>query len=265
MFLTNDTTKHHMSQLQSLVAYRGLIAKADCAESVKASMLAKVNAEEERLKSICFEKKLADGRIHVRHPNFCAITTEFVDIDPTRLFGSFIKSEKVVRLKVFRMEAFVDEDGVAEYFKYGDPLAVADFTAYQFQSMVFGSSMGATTPCTLRHLYCVDVDAFQPDALSSLARSFSEDVAEDTERRISSTRKTLSQAEEGLSKPKKMSEKSKSESIRTINNSVANLKANSLFVSRQLAELAAKVTEQKRCEIELFFVPRNKKQIGEKR
>ena len=256
MFLNKSHTKNHDERLESLNGYRLLIDKCEASDEMKAAMHAKVDAKEKALRDSCFERQLADGRIHIRHPNFGIVTTEIVEIEPQRLCGSYITSNQVIRLKVFGADAFVDADGVADY-QPTEELAVVDFTANQFSNMVAGRSMGETTPCTFRSLKGYEIKDLVSDILPLIPPSFLEGVREDL---IKHRGDVLALADEVRNESGKMSDKRKKERSGNIENRLSNLASNSGFASRQLAEIAGKVTEQKRSELELFsFAPKSLK------
>lgn len=167
-YITPRNLVYINDRLASLNQYREVAMASSGDESIRASILAKIQKEEDDIRASYFEKVEPNGSTRVRHPSIAVIEVRH-DIlkEPRRLFANKINSLVTYTLTVSQADAVIDLDGVIRYEPYAE---VGRFTVSEqsFNSLL-ASTGGQTQPMNIESLQGWKIEPSIPDFFNAEA------------------------------------------------------------------------------------------------
>jgi hypothetical protein len=247
-YITPNNLVHINDRLASLELYREVAMTSSGDEAIRASILAKIQKEEDAIRASYFEKVEPNGSTRVRHPSIAVIEVSH-DIlsEPRRLFGNKINSLVTYTLTVSQADALIDLDGVIRYEPYA-PVGRFTLSEQSFNSLL-ASSGGQVQPMNIEALQGWRIEPTISDLYEMGTSHIGANIQREIEKRNSAFLELLSQLLERQAIGGKLP-LSVVKQLSGILGLPAMLSSNMAHHVKAIAEYAQEVTTAQRLEIE---------------
>jgi hypothetical protein len=250
-YITPKNLVHINDRLASLDLYREVAMASSGDEAIRASILAKIQKEEDAIRASYFEKVEPNGSTRVRHPSIAVIEVcHDILSEPRRLFGNKINSLVTYTLTVSKADALIDIDGVIRYEPYEE---VGRFTlSEQSFNSLLASTGGQSQPMNIESLQGWQIEPAIPDVFQASARTLGDQIDREIEARNGTLLRLIAYLQERQAKGGKLPGSEIEKLSRTLD-------FPSTFVSNlchsvgSIAEYAEKVASAQRLEIEALI------------
>ncbi|WP_274644334.1 hypothetical protein [Pseudomonas serbica] len=250
-YITPKNLVHINDRLASLELYREVAMASSGDESIRASILAKIQMEEDAIRASYFERVEPNGSTRVRHPTIAVIEVRHdILTEPRRLFANKINSLVTYTLAVSQADAVIDLDGVIRYEPYAE---VGRFTVSEqsFNSLL-ASTGGQSQPMNIESLQGWLIEAAIPDFFEASARTLGDQVDREIEARNRTLVGLIESLQERQTKGGKLPA-SEIEKLSRILDFPSTFVSNLCHSVGAIAEYAETVTSAQRLEIEALI------------
>lgn len=245
-FLTPETTAQMKRSLNMLSGYIDVAASLPNAEMSKA-IITKLEDRKENIKSQYAEIENEDGSTLVKHPAIGFITIEEkLCEEPVRLFASKVKSLSTSRVRVFRCDALVSQQGNVDYVNRVLLLDV-EMSQMEFANLLANPGRGVYA-ATIRQNAETEIE-FKGD-LNTLRSKMMYDAAQEMTDGLSQwVDELVNAADKAKEKGGVMSKSARMEASKTAHVLGEWTESNPAYYAQRLAEFTDKTTTDIKLEV----------------
>lgn len=183
-----------------------------------------------------------------KHESYGMVGISHVTCGGVSLFGSSIKHDRVIRLRIKR--ACVERDLHKEWYHGDESIIEIDLSAAQFAEFITTPNVGDGIPCTIRR---VEGENMEEPPYRGQNEIFNQELQKGFEAAMSDADGLINDAREMLDSKGPMKVAEKKALLSKLNKLVQHIKSNMPFLHKQFTRSMDKTVSAAKAEIDSFY------------